>query len=68
MAKKQTEEIGILKSIWRKNELGEWIIHDIQGIDLRPRDGFAKDFFKIEKAGGHRPGYKRIEDGNDNAD
>lgn len=48
MAKNQTEEIGILKSIWRKDEAGKWIIHDMQGIDLKPREGFPKDFFKIK--------------------
>jgi hypothetical protein len=42
------DEIGILKSIWRKNEAGVWAGHDLKGIDLKPRKGFSKDYFKIE--------------------
>lgn len=42
------DEIGILKSIWRKNEAGLWAGHDLKGIDLKPRKGFSKDYFKIE--------------------
>ena len=42
------EEIGILKPLWRKDEAGKWIIHDMRGIDLKPREGFPKDFFKIK--------------------
>lgn len=48
MAADQTEQVGILKSMWRKNEAGKWVIHDIKGIELRPREGFSKDFFKIK--------------------
>jgi hypothetical protein len=42
------DEIGILKSIWRKSEAGIWAGHDLKGIDLKPRKGFSKDYFKIE--------------------
>jgi len=42
------DQIGILKSIWRKNEVGVWTGHDLKGIDLKPRQGFSKDYFKIE--------------------
>ncbi|MBT1516249.1 trypsin-like peptidase domain-containing protein [Bradyrhizobium sp. SRL28] len=42
------DDIGILKSIWRKNEAGVWAGHDLKGIDLKPRKGFSKDYFKIE--------------------
>jgi len=42
------DEIGILKSIWRKNEADVWAGHDLKGIDLKPRKGFSKDYFKIE--------------------
>jgi hypothetical protein len=41
-------EIGILKSLWKKNEAGVWASHDLKGIDLKPRKGFSKDYFKIE--------------------
>ncbi|MGO9932762.1 MAG: serine protease [Steroidobacteraceae bacterium] len=42
------DEIGILKSIWKKNEAGVWASHDLKGIDLKPREGFTKEYFKIE--------------------
>jgi hypothetical protein len=47
MASRQTDIIGILKSIWRQDDTGKWIIHDAKGIDLKPRDGFTKDYFKV---------------------
>lgn len=45
---KTHDDIGILKTIWRKNDTGVWIIHDLQGIDLKPREGCQKNYFKIE--------------------
>lgn len=48
MSQNQTETIGILKTIWRKNETGAWIGHDLSRIDLKPRKGCTKDYFKIE--------------------
>lgn len=48
MAQRQTDDIGILKSIWKKNEAGFWTVHDLQGIYLKPREGFSKNYFKIE--------------------
>src|ERR1700685_2808704 len=48
MKKTQTDDIGILKSIWKKSAAGVWCIYDIKGIDLKPREGFKKDYFKIE--------------------
>lgn len=47
MSSTQADSIGILKSIWRQDQLGKWIIHDMQGIDLKPREGFTKDYFKV---------------------
>ncbi len=47
MTTTQADAIGILKSIWRRDQTGKWIIHDMQGIDLKPREGFTKDYFKI---------------------
>jgi hypothetical protein len=41
-------DIGILKTIWRKNETGVWAGHDLKSIYLKPREGFTKDYFKIE--------------------
>ncbi len=41
-------QIGILKSLWKKNETGVWVTHDIKGIDLKPREGFEADYFKIK--------------------
>lgn len=48
MADKQTEEIGILKSLWRRNSAGKWAVHDVKGIDLKPRECFTKEFFRIK--------------------
>jgi len=48
MTEVSKQELGVLKSIWRRNEDGKWIVHDIQGIDLKPQKGFSKDYFKIK--------------------
>ena len=48
MKKTQADDIGILKTIWKKSEAGVWACHDLKGIDLKPRDGFSKDYFKIK--------------------
>jgi hypothetical protein len=48
MKQNQSDQIGILKSLWKKNEAGVWAVHDIKGIDLRPREGFEADYFKIK--------------------
>ncbi len=45
---KTHDDIGILKTIWKKNEAGAWAGHDLKGIDLKPREGFSKDYFKIK--------------------
>ena len=42
------EDIGILKTIWKKNTAGVWTIHDLKGIDLKPREGYGKDYFQIK--------------------
>lgn len=44
----RTDDIGILKTIWRKGEAGNWVGHGLKGIDLKPRKGFTNNFFKIE--------------------
>ncbi|MDD3289108.1 MAG: hypothetical protein PHX43_08960 [Alphaproteobacteria bacterium] len=44
----QTEKLGILKTIWKKNDAGVWAGYDLKSIDLNPREGFTKDYFKIE--------------------
>ena len=43
-----TETIGILKTIWKKDEDGAWDSHDLKAIYLKPRKGFTKDYFKIK--------------------
>lgn len=48
MENPQADGIRILKTIWRKNEAGVWAGHDLKGIDLNPREGFTKDYFKIK--------------------
>ncbi len=54
------DKIGILKSIWKKNDAGVWTGHDLKSIGLNPRKGFAQDYFKIENEVNlmtQRPGY-----------
>ena len=48
MEEAQSEEIGILKSRWRRNEAGRWAVQDVKGLDLKPREGFAREFFRIK--------------------
>jgi len=48
MENQQTDDIGILKTIWKKNEAGVWVVHGLKGIDLKPREGFTEDYFKVE--------------------
>jgi hypothetical protein len=43
-----SNEIGILKSIWRKDDKGAWIVHDSQPLTLKPRAGFDSRFFKVQ--------------------
>jgi len=40
--------VGILKSLWRRNQAGKWTIHDLQELDLEPREGFEHHYFKIK--------------------
>src|ERR1700677_4249431 len=48
MKRDRSDQIGILKSLWKKNEAGVWVTHDIKGIDLNPREGSEADYFKIK--------------------
>ena len=48
MKQDQRDEIAILKSLWKKNQDGSWAVHGIKGIDLKPREGFGADYFKIK--------------------
>lgn len=48
MQQSSKDEIEILKSIWTKNATGVWAGHDLKGLALKPRNGFEKDYFKIE--------------------
>jgi len=44
---KQGDQIAILKSLWNRDASRRWAIHDIKAIDLNPRGGFERDYFKI---------------------
>ena len=48
MKQNQSDGVAILKSLWKKNKEGVWAVHDIKAIDLRPREGFEADYFKIK--------------------
>src|SRR5579871_2024747 len=45
---KQPSEIAILKSIWRRDEKGVWIVHDVQALRLIPRAGCGADYFNLK--------------------
>ncbi len=45
---KQTQNISILKSLWRKNQDGIWGVHDLKSLSFKPRAGFDSDFFTFE--------------------
>lgn len=60
MEKIQTNDIGILKTIWKKDAAGVWTIHDFKGINLKPRNNCEKNYFQIEDEMNlmtHRPGH-----------
>jgi hypothetical protein len=48
MNRDQSDQVAILKSLWKKSKEGVWGLHGIKGIDLKPRDGFEADYFKIK--------------------
>ncbi|MEZ5822301.1 MAG: serine protease [Xanthobacteraceae bacterium] len=48
MKQDQTDRVSILKSLWTKDKAGVWAIHGIKAIDLKPREGFDADYFKIK--------------------
>lgn len=48
MTANQTDELAILMSMWRKNDAGKWVVHDIKGFDLKPREGFSSTYFKVK--------------------
>ena len=40
--------MGILKSIWSQDEAGRWSIYGMQCLNLKPRQGYTSNYFKIE--------------------
>lgn len=40
--------IAILKSLWSRAKDGQWGITDLKRLDLRPKPGFADDYFVFE--------------------
>ena len=48
MTQDKSKDISILKSLWKKNDSGSYVIHGMKGIDLKPREGFEPDYFKIK--------------------
>jgi hypothetical protein len=41
-------EVAILKTLWGRRPDGVWSIDDLKGLTLKPRAGFAPDFFQFE--------------------
>ncbi|MDR6663496.1 hypothetical protein J2W51_006090 [Tardiphaga robiniae] len=48
MKRETIDEVAILKSIWKKDKGQGWSVHGIKGIDLKPREGFEPDYFRIK--------------------
>lgn len=48
MTQVPANDVSILKSIWKQDQSGRWAIHDMQGLELKPRDGYEPDYFKIK--------------------
>ena len=48
MTESKTEDVSILKSIWKKDKTGKWGVHDMQNISMKPREGFGRDYFKLK--------------------
>jgi hypothetical protein len=48
MPDEKAQQIAILKSIWRRDSAGVWSVHDTRGIDLKPRQGCAANYFRIQ--------------------
>jgi hypothetical protein len=48
MTESEKSHIAILKSMWRKDDAGKWVIHDMKGIDLKPREGFSRDYYRVK--------------------
>lgn len=47
-AKRQSTEVAVLKTLWRKDQTGRWGIHDLKGLTLKPRSGFGADYFAFD--------------------
>jgi hypothetical protein len=46
--KESAEKIGILKTLWGRENDGRWGISGAKGLTLTPQSGFDADFFKFE--------------------
>ena len=45
---KKSEVVALLKTLWRKTGDNAWAIHDLQSLELRPREGFENDYFAYD--------------------
>jgi hypothetical protein len=48
MTNNSLQHAGILRFLWAKSQNGEWHIHDMNGLTLKPRAGCDPDFFTFE--------------------
>ena len=48
MTNNKISEVGILKTLWQKGQDGNWRIHALKGLTLKPRAGYDPDFFQFE--------------------
>jgi hypothetical protein len=42
------QNVGVLKFLWAKDPNGDWLIHAMKGLTLKPRAGCEQDFFTFE--------------------
>lgn len=48
MTTNKIPEVGILKTLWQREQNGNWCIHALKGLKLKPKAGFDSDFFAFE--------------------
>ncbi|BAT61087.1 hypothetical protein GJW-30_1_03638 [Variibacter gotjawalensis] len=42
-----SNSIGIFKTLWSQDDVGQWAVKGMKGIDLVPREGAPANYFKI---------------------
>jgi hypothetical protein len=48
MPNDRKESVGVLKTIWRRDDAGKWCVHGAHPIDLKPRKGDDANCFRLD--------------------